>query len=101
MHAGIGENKKINFKYFNYSITKEKVFRRCGQLYTVSPFALTLSEDTYYLVGFDSDAGMIKHYRVDKMSGIAVPDEEREGQDHFKNVNVAVCSKKVLIYVSW
>ena len=28
IHKGIGDNRKISFKYFEYSVTKEKVFRR-------------------------------------------------------------------------
>ncbi len=45
------------------------------------------------VVGHDSDAGIIKHYRVDKMIDIAVQDEDCEGQEHFKSLYVAVYAR--------
>ena len=50
--------------------------------------------DSYYLVAFDAEAGIIKHYRVDKMLKMEVLDERREGADHFKNFDMALYSKK-------
>ena len=44
------------------------------------PFAMTWDDENYYMVAFDSAAGIIKHYRVDKMEKITVLDEERDGQ---------------------
>jgi predicted DNA-binding transcriptional regulator YafY len=95
IHTGIGENKKISFYYFEYSVTKEKVYKRNGKRYSVSPYALTWDDENYYMIAFDSDAAMIKHYRVDKMSDILVSNECRDGQEHFKNLDVAVYSKKL------
>jgi predicted DNA-binding transcriptional regulator YafY len=95
IHSGISDNKKISFKYFDYSIAKEKVFRRNGERYVVSPYALTWDDENYYMVGYDSDAEMIKHYRVDKMMDIAVTEEKRVGQQYFQNLDIAVYSKKL------
>jgi predicted DNA-binding transcriptional regulator YafY len=95
IHTGIGDNKKISFKYFEYAITKEKVLKRNGERYLVSPYALTWDDENYYMVGYDSDAEMIKHYRVDKMMDIAVTEEKRDGQQHFQNLDIAVYSKKL------
>jgi predicted DNA-binding transcriptional regulator YafY len=95
IHSGISDNKKISFKYFDYSITKEKVFRRNNERYVVSPYALTWDDENYYMVGYDSDAEMIKHYRVDKMMDIAVTGEKRDGQQYFQNLDIAVYSKKL------
>jgi predicted DNA-binding transcriptional regulator YafY len=95
IHAGIGENKKISFYYFEYSVKKEKVLKRNGKRYCVSPCALTWDDENYYMIAYDSDAQMIKHYRVDKMSDILVSDENRDGQEHFKNLDVALYSKKL------
>lgn len=94
IHSGISGNNKISFKYFEYAVTKEKVFRRGGARYIISPYALTWDDENYYMVGYDSDAGMVKHYRVDKMTDIGVTDEKRDGQEYFQNLDIAVYSKK-------
>jgi predicted DNA-binding transcriptional regulator YafY len=95
IHTGIGDNRKISFQYFEYAITKEKVLRRDGERYVVSPFALTWDNENYYLIAYDSDASRIKHYRVDKMTDIQITPERRDGLEHFKNLDVAVYSKKL------
>lgn len=95
IHSGIGDNKKISFKYFEYSVSKEKLFKRDGEHYIVSPFALTWDDENYYLIGYDSEAVMIKHYRVDKMTDISLTEEMRDGIDHFRNLDFAVYSKKL------
>lgn len=95
IHTGIGDNKKISFKYFEYSVTKEKVLKRNGERYIISPYALTWDDENYYMIGYDSDAAMVKHYRVDKMTDIMVTEEKRDGQQHFQNLDIAVYSKKL------
>ncbi len=48
-----------------------------------------------YLIGYDTEADMIKHYRVDKMLHIAKTDEPREGKDRFKDFDIGVYMKKM------
>lgn len=95
IHTGIAYNRKIQFHYFEYNTNKEKVLRKYGALYEVSPYALTWDDENYYLVAFDSVAGIIKHYRVDKMTDISVTDLPRDGQDVFSGVDMAIYAKKV------
>lgn len=95
IHTGIASNRKIQFHYFEYNTKKEKVLRKDGALYEVSPYALTWDDENYYLVAFDSVAGIIKHYRVDKMADISVTDLPRDGQDTFSGVDMAIYAKKV------
>jgi predicted DNA-binding transcriptional regulator YafY len=47
------------------------------------------------MIGFDSGAGRVKHYRVDKMTDIAVTEDRRDGSEHFQNLDLAVYSKKL------
>ena len=47
-------------------------------------------DENYYLVGYDSDAGQIKHYRVDKMLHIQMSDEAREGKEHFRKLDMLI-----------
>lgn len=51
---------------------KEAELKRDGKRYEVSPWGLSWDDEYYYLIGYDSDAGIIKHYRVDKMLSIKV-----------------------------
>ena len=95
IHSGIAHDKKIRFHYFEWNIAKEKVFRRGGDWYEVSPYALTWDDENYYLVAFDSMAGIIKHYRVDKMTDISITSAERDGKDVFSSLDMAVYAKKV------
>lgn len=94
IHNGISTNKKIQFLYFEYNVAKERVYRHDGAFYVVSPFAMTWDDENYYLVAYDSNAGMIKHYRVDKMEKISVIDEDRDGLDAYKALDMAVYAKK-------
>ena len=47
------------------------------------------------MVGFDTAANRIKHYRVDKMESIRETKEVRDGKDHFEEFDIAAYSKKV------
>lgn len=51
-------------------------------------------DENYYLVGYDSEAELIKHYRVDKMLHIRMSTEAREGKEHFKQLDMADYAKK-------
>ena len=79
LHTAIGEGRAVSFRYFDYNSRKEKVFRREGQRYLVSPYGLVWDNENYYLVGYAADHGQVRHYRVDKMSGIDVTDPLPEG----------------------
>lgn len=72
LHAAIGANRVITFRYFEYNMRKERVFRREGARYKVTPFGLIWDSENYYLAGWDELNRDLRHYRVDKMSDIAV-----------------------------
>lgn len=95
IHSAIGENKQIVFRYFEYTVTKQRKFKRDGQCYQISPLALCWADGNYYMVGFDSEAGIVKHYRVDKMLGISHADAVREGLEEFSKLDMAVYSRKI------
>ena len=65
-----------------------------GPEYHISPWGLSWDDENYYLVGFDSEAGLIKHFRVDKMLRIALSNETREGREHFKKLDMADYARK-------
>lgn len=95
LSAAISQNKVIRFKYFEYTISKERRFRKDGGFYEVSPFALMWDDENYYLLAWDDAAGILKHYRVDKMTDICVLDTPRAGVDAFERVDMSAYSQKV------
>lgn len=94
IHNAISENKKIRFQYFQWNVKKEMELRHNGAYYHISPWGLSWDDENYYLVGYDAEAGQIKHYRVDKMLHIRMSDEKREGKEHFKKLDMADYAKK-------
>ena len=95
IHAGISQNQRIRFHYFEYTVSKERLFRKGGAFYEVSPFALTWDNENYYLVAFDSSVGQIRHYRVDKMTDISVLDKPRDGMVAYRALDMAVYTRQV------
>ena len=101
IHAAISQEKKVAFRYFEWVVSfqgdscREKRFRHGGQEYRVSPWALTWDNENYYLIGYDGASRQGKHYRVDKMEGLRVLEEKREGQESFRNFDMAQYSKAV------
>lgn len=91
----ITQNKKIKFRYFEYTVTKERRFRHDGAFYNVSPFALIWDDENYYLLAWDSSAEKFKHFRVDKMHGVSMLDEERDGTQAFQKIDMSAYSKSV------
>ena len=94
IHNAISENKKIRFQYYQWNVKKEMELRREGAYYCVSPWGLSWDDENYYLVGYDSEAGEIRHYRVDKMLHIRMTEEAREGREHFQKLDMADYAKK-------
>lgn len=95
IHTGIANNRKIRFHYFEYTVQKERRFRRDKAWYVISPFALAWDDENYYLVAYDTEAGIIKHFRVDKMVDIKMTEDERDGQDAYAALDMAVYARKV------
>ena len=68
--------------------------RHNGAWYHISPWGLSWNDENYYLVGYDSEAEKIKHYRVDKMLHIRLSSENREGKEIFNKLDMADYAKK-------
>ena len=46
------------------------------------------------MVGFDSEAGRIKHFRVDKMTDIDITEEDRDGQEIYAALDMGEYARK-------
>jgi predicted DNA-binding transcriptional regulator YafY len=94
IHEAISSNSKIGFQYFDWNVEKQKELRHGGKKYEVSPFALTTDDENYYLIAYDSESAIVKHYRVDKMINIKILDEKRDGAKNFEDFDLAIYTKK-------
>ena len=72
LHTAIAAGRAVAFRYFEYNAKKEKVYRREGRRYYVSPCGLIWDNENYYLAAWDEENGELRHYRVDKMTDITI-----------------------------
>ena len=89
INVAINSNIQIQFQYMKWNWQKKLEFTRDGSFYNVSPFAIMLSDDRYYLISFNAMHNTIYHYRIDKIHNINLLNKPREGLDLFKNFNIA------------
>ncbi len=87
INAAIESDCRIMFRYFTWDRSGNRVLRRGGKRYTVSPWAMLLDNENYYLLAWED--GMMKHFRVDKMLEIRVTDRAREGKEEFGRLRMA------------
>ncbi|MGI5971892.1 MAG: helix-turn-helix transcriptional regulator [Oscillospiraceae bacterium] len=95
IHQAIARNRQISFRYFEYTVEKEKRYRNDGEDYTASPFALSWDDEYYYLIALYDKRPNLSHFRVDKMECIEILEENRSPLPDGKQFNPAEYSRKV------
>ena len=88
----VGEKRKVAFRYFDWKWQGETHYRKQGRYYIVSPRFLCWEEEHYYLVANDSEGGILKHYRVDRMTEVTVSEEAADRPE--EEINVAEYVRK-------
>ncbi len=91
----ISRDKGIRFRYFEFTVSGERRYRRDGAYYQLSPYALIWDDENYYLLGWDEKEGRFKHFRVDKMSHIVPLESPREGKEAFAALDMSGYSRRV------
>lgn len=94
IHRALQTNKKIGFKYYEWGVDKKMHFRKNGTEYEVSPFFLIWKDENYYLVAYDDEADLFKHYRIDKMAKMHVLELERNGNQKAQQYNPATYAQQ-------
>ena len=89
LHDAINSDRQIRFRYCRWNTRKEMEYRRGGAWYQVSPWSLLWDDENYYLVAFDAQDGIIKHYRVDKIVQLSILEEARGGKAAFREFDAA------------
>jgi len=74
--TAITERKKIIFLYFDYDVNHERVYRRSGHHYVVSPYATVFADGHYYLIVYDNRYKKMTHYRIDRMDKVEIIDDD-------------------------
>lgn len=94
IHKAILNNVKISFQYAVWTSAKKLEAKKNGKPYVISPWALTWNEENYYMIGYDAEAGKVKHYRVDKMLKIKLTNQPRDGKEDFEGFDIARYNKQ-------
>ncbi len=95
IHLAIAENRQISFLYFEYNLNKEKVNRKSGERYRVSPNGLLWDDENYYLVAYNEKYHDFTNYRVDRMTDLEVEDESSVNLPEDVSFDAAAYAKKV------
>lgn len=93
--TAINERRKIIFLYFDYDAGHNRVFRRQGHHYVVSPFATVFSDGRYYLVLYDKRYNCMAHYRIDRMDRVEMIDEPADMPPEEMAFDIAVYKKQL------
>lgn len=78
IYDAISRNKKISFRYFEWTVDKEKRYRKDGERYIETPITLSWDDENYYLITYKEKYKGFTHYRVDKMTELEILDDNRE-----------------------
>ena len=94
IHEAINNNRQMIFQYLEWTPQKEAKPKYNGKIYMVSPYAVTLSEEKYYMIAYDEDKKEVRHYRIDKISHPQISEYKRSETEFFKNFDIAVYTNR-------
>lgn len=96
LDEAISKKKAVEFTYTRCTLDKKLTPRR-ERKYTVSPYAMAVTNEAYYLLCSDGYHKDISHYRIDKIKNISIADSgfipPPDGFDAAKHTD-----KSVLMY---
>lgn len=97
INQAIREKKKITFKYQKYTLQDrtQQVERRRGAAYILSPFKLIINDGNYYLLAYDSKKQDMRTFRLDRMKGVDILHEPREGETEFSKIDMKTYTQRV------
>lgn len=95
IHEAINSGTQIRFHYDRWTAEKTMELRNNGEWYQVSPWVLAWDDEYYYLIAFDAEDQIMKHYRVDKMLDITVTEDPRDGEEAYQKFDAAKYAKRV------
>ncbi|MBD5542077.1 MAG: WYL domain-containing protein [Lachnospiraceae bacterium] len=94
IHEAIQNDRQISFRYYEWDANKKMRFKKEGKRYVVSPYLLVWNDANYYLIAYELQSDLMKHFRVDKMTDLEQVQEKRCGSDAYKKYSPAIYSRK-------
>ena len=91
----IEKYRKIEFMYFDYDLSGNRVYRKENKIYKVNPVSTIFSDDKYYLLCYDDKHGNLAHYRIDRMANVKISNEDITPSDCSEVANVQKHKKQV------
>ena len=95
INEAIIKRKKIQFYYFDYNLSHERVYRREHKRYVVNPYATVVSNDNYYLLCYNDFHKNIVHYRIDRMEQVLMLEYDMTELKEIDAFDVAKHKKQV------
>ena len=95
LQNAILSNRQIVFEYTKWGMTDRIKLLNKGKIYRVSPWMLSWTDENYYLIAYDNEQGIIKHFRVDKMLRVELINEMRLGKEAYDRIDPAIYSKNM------
>lgn len=101
INRAINKKRKIGFFYTQWAVCRSgarkvvKLRRHDGKRYFLTPKALTWDDENYYLIAYDQETDMLKHFRVDKMEDISVEEARADSSKAVDKFDLAVYTKQV------
>lgn len=74
VYRAINQKCKISFRYYYYTPEKKRELKHDGKIYTLSPYDMYWNDDSYYVIGYYENRGILK-FRVDRMCDPVITDE--------------------------
>ncbi len=93
--TAIEKKKKIEFYYFDYDASHQRVYRKNKQKYVVNPYATIFSNDSYYLLCYDDKHEGMAHYRIDRMDTVRITGEPITKRADLKAFNIKKHKKQI------
>lgn len=100
IQGAMAADRQICFKYFDYNIQRQRVWRHAGAIYQVSPYGLHWDNQNYYMIAYDVSAAQLRHYRVDRMAQIHIAEEPRCGDISMKELDLPRYTSSVFFMYS-
>ncbi len=88
INKAIFQRKKISFKYFDYEFDLSITYRKKGEKYILNPVKLVLSDNKYYLIGYDDNHKELSNYRIDRMHEVSISEDVVVLYDNINNFNL-------------
>jgi len=92
--TAISGNREISFQYYDYTVQKERVKRHNGKRYVVSPYSFVYVDQNYYLLVYYQPDDAIRHFRVDRITGLEISDTPRKGDKLYGQIDIAAYTTK-------